>query len=524
VPGGLEGLAPKGGRLPIEDLAGLSDVTARSAAQAGAALRAILDTPDTLLLGPVADARYEAEADVTAAARTLQVANGVLDRLPAFAGSEGPRRYLFFAENPAELRGTGGLWGAFAILTVREGDLSFSAFRPIQTLRNLEPDDVPEPNPHFADNYNQDGGAGFWRSMNMTPDFPSAARAALNAWEILKGERLDGVIAADPFALGSLLEVAGSVPVPGLPDVRIDAGNVVRFLSNEAYDRFYNPVLRKLVIGAAASAAFDAFLAMQDEGVARLRALAETTGSGHLKVYSTDRRLRSVLRLTAVGGAIGVPARGDLLSVVVNNGSQSKVDYYVRRSVRFAIRLGGDREAFATTEVTLRNDAPTEAPARTLIGPYVPGAEPGDEIHVLGAWCPGACPLVKATYNGREIGVDGGQELGRAFHRHFGTVPSGETGTYRFVTRRDGVWEGDTSGGRYRLTLKPQTTVKPTRFDVRIAAPEGTRIVWASEGMHANGNVATWSGSPEAPVSLEVRFQAPFPRRWLRNALRWITF
>lgn len=358
----------------------------------------------------------------------------------------------------------------------------------------------------------------------MTPDFPSAARAALNGWEILNGERLDGVLAADPFALGSLLEVTGSVPVPGLPDVRINAANVVRFLSNEAYARFYNPVLRKLVVGAAASAAFDAFLAMQGEGVARLRALAETAGSGHLKVYSTDERLQAVLRVTAAGGALDVPAQGDLLSVVVNNGSESKVDFYVRRSVRYVIRLGGDREAFATTDVTLQNDAPTEAPARTLIGPYVEGAEPGDEIHVLGSWCPGACPLVEATYQGEDIGVDGGRELGRAFYRHFDKVASGETGRYRFVTRRDGVWAGDTSGGRYRLTLKPQTTVRPTRFDIRIEAPGGTHIVWASQGLRADGNVATWTGSPDAPMTLEIRFQAPFPRRWVRNVVRWVTF
>jgi hypothetical protein len=524
VPGGLDGIAPQGGRLPVDELAQLSEAADRSAAEAQAALTAILDTPDTLLLGPVADARYDAEEQVTDAVRALRAADGVIARLPAFAGAEGERRYLFFAENPAEQRGTGGLWGAFAILTARDGELSFSAFRPIQALPDLEPDEVPEPNPDYGENYNQDGGAGFWRNMNMTPDFPSAARAALGTWEVLEGEPLDGVLAADPFALASLLEVTGRVPVPGLPGARIHAGNVVRFLSNEAYARFDSPVVRKQLVGAAASAAFGEFLAMERRGFDRLRALAEAAASGHLKLYSADEELQRVLRTTAAGGALDVPAEGDLLSVVVNNGAQTKVDYYVRRTVDYEIRLGGERESFATTDVRLQNDAPTEAPSRTLIGPYVEGAEAGDEIHVLGSWCPGPCPLIEATYQGEDIGLDGGREVGRAFYRHFATIPSAGTGEYRFVTRRDGVWEGDTSGGRYRLTIRPQTTVQPTRFQVRIEAPEGTRIVWASEGVRADGGVATWSGSPAAPLTLEVRFQAPFPLRWWRNVTRWLSF
>jgi hypothetical protein len=524
VPGGLDGLAPQAGHLPIDELARLSEAAERSAAQARAALTAILDTPDTLLLGPVAQARYDAEEQVTDAARTLAAADGVIGRLPAFAGADGERRYLFFAENPAELRGTGGFWGAFAILTVRDGNMSFSAFRPIQALQDLEPDEVPEPNPDYGENYNQDGGAGFWRNMNMTPDFPSAARAALGTWEVLKGERLSGVLAADPFALASLLQVTGPVPVPGLPGERIDARNVVRFLSNEAYARFDSPIVRKQLVGAAASVAFGEFLSMDGRGLDRIRALAEAAGSGHLKVYSTDEELQRVLRTTAAGGALDVPTEGDLLSVVVNNGAQTKVDYYVRRTVDYEIRLGGDEEAFATTEVTLQNDAPTEASSRTLIGPYVEGAEAGDEIHVMGSWCPGPCPLIEATYQREDVGVDGGKELGRAFYRHFATIPSEGSGTYQLVTRRDGVWEGDTSGGRYRLTIKPQTTVQPTRFHVRIEAPAGTRIVWTSEDVRSDGRVATWSGSPEAPLTLEVRFQASFPLRWWRNVTRWLSF
>ena len=40
-------------------------------------------------------------------------------------------------------------------------------------------DEIPDPNPDYREIYDPFGGAASWHNMNMTPDFPSAARAAL---------------------------------------------------------------------------------------------------------------------------------------------------------------------------------------------------------------------------------------------------------------------------------------------------------------------------------------------------------
>jgi Protein of unknown function (DUF4012) len=86
------------------------------------------------------------------------------------------------------------------------------------------------------------GAAGrFWTSINVMPDFPSVAQAILNSYEAATGERLDGVILADPFAEAALLEATGPVQLPGY-DVEIDADNVVAFTTNEAYSLLTNPV------------------------------------------------------------------------------------------------------------------------------------------------------------------------------------------------------------------------------------------------------------------------------------------
>ena len=132
--------------------------------------------------------------------------------------------------------------------------------------------------------------------MNATPDFPSAAKAALANYALGEGTELDGVIAADPFFLEALLEVTGPVRVPGAGVVRADT--VVDVTTNRAYARFDGATQRKEVLGAAAvKEALTRFLAMDEHGLARLKALGTSidgrTPSGSTAPIPTSReRLR----------------------------------------------------------------------------------------------------------------------------------------------------------------------------------------------------------------------------------------
>src|SRR5262249_11139145 len=150
------------------------------------------------------------------ASHALLAAREIVQELPSFAGQGGERRYLVVAQNPAELRGTGGIWGAYAIMTFRNGRLTISDTSPIQTLADPPAAAVPAPSKDYARNYDQFGGAASWHNVNMTPDFPSAAQAALANYRVGEGARLDGVIAVDPYAFRSMLAVTGGVSIPGV--------------------------------------------------------------------------------------------------------------------------------------------------------------------------------------------------------------------------------------------------------------------------------------------------------------------
>jgi hypothetical protein len=520
LPGGLGALAPVDGRIPVDTLASLADEVEAAADDVAAALETVRATPSTWIPATVAEARFQAEEQVAGLWDSLDAASVLMSGLPALLGSGEPTRYLVIAESPAEQRGTGGIWGAYTIMTARDGRLSFGPFAQLQDFPEVPSDELPPPSPDYRENYDQYGGAGAWSDLNMTPDLPSAARAVLSAYAYSTGEELDGVLVADPFAVKEMLRVTGPAEVPAL-DVTVRAGTVVDFMTNEAYTLFpFRGRERKAVLGAVVGEAFDRFLGQPGRSTAKLRAIVNAMAAGHLRLYTTDRRMQSALGKAGVDSALRGADGADLLAVQVNSRSGSKVDFYAMRTVDHEVQLGGAGEAFATTTVTLDNEAPTSGVPGYVIDPNVRGYEPGDNVSLVSSSCPASCDLVVAERNGDEIPMAKGAELGTTWYQDFFTTPGGETSTLTIVTRRGDVWRGNSSGGTYRLVVLPQTTVRPTEFTIGVTVPDGTEVTWTSTLMRVDGDRAVWRGVPQGRMELVVRFRAPLPLRWWRNFVR----
>jgi hypothetical protein len=505
LPGGIDALAPTDGALPLAAFSSLAEPLDQAWHETTLALDAIRSSPDGPLPGPVADARRQALEQVGDVEHALESWHAFARGLPAFAGGDGPRRYLVFAENPAELRGTGGLWGAYSILRVEAGRLAFSRFRPVSSLRNLPRGATPAPNPDYRRNYDRWGAPGYWVNMNMTPDFPSAARAALGNWEAIRGESLDGVLTSDPFTLEHLLEVTGRVRLSRPPLVVTDE-NIVPLLSNRAFALFPDPRIRKALSGDVALAVFDRFLSLDGRAVPRLRALGRAIAEGHLKIYSVDPSMQEALVRAGLDNGLRPPG-GDLLGVVVNAGAGGKVDFFARRSVRHEVTLLPDSHSAALTLTTIENGAPTSGQPRYVIGPHLGRA--GDNIPLISVFCGRRCRLVRAERDGDRVSLFTGSELGHPYYQDYFTIASKEIGVLAVRTETPGSWDGDAFGGSYRLTILGQTTIRPTHGTVRILAPPGMHFTTWTEGMRIRDDTATWKGKLEGTLELEVSFEAP---------------
>ncbi|MBW3601350.1 MAG: DUF4012 domain-containing protein, partial [Actinobacteria bacterium] len=115
-PAGLAALAPRHGRIDVEPLRRAAGGLRRAERLVGRARRAVAAAPATFVLGPVDEARESLHEQLDALEPSLAGAVALSRELPGFLGASGRRRYFVGAQNPAELRGTGGLLGAYGVL------------------------------------------------------------------------------------------------------------------------------------------------------------------------------------------------------------------------------------------------------------------------------------------------------------------------------------------------------------------------------------------------------------------------
>lgn len=534
VPGGPAGLAPTNGVFPLERIPPLAKAAQEAEVLMTDAVSRLAQAPESLLLGPVAPARRTAEEQLRELNDTIHAASSLLQGLPGFLGAEGPRRYFFGAQNPAELRGTGGLIGAYSILRIDDGRFRIGPFVPIHSLPAPRLDQIPPPNEDYAANYDRFRGDGrFWTAINVMPDFPSVARAILNSYEAATGEGLDGVILADPFALAALLAASGPVELRG-HEVVIDARNVVRFTTNEAYSVLTDPAARKRLLGDVARAAFGRFMAQPSADLQDLKLLLQAAADRHVLAYSKDPVMQEGLLATPAGGAL-VPAdsEGDLVSVVVNSAAGSKVDFYQDRDIRFSVVLDDDGSARASLELTLANRAPTSGQPPYVIGPIHPKAsgrvgpilenlEPGESVALVNVYCGPDCIPGEARMDGAPITVGSAVDLGMRYVQHYYAIPSGEEKSLQVSWDDPRAWDGNSSGGAYRLTFANQVTIRPTTVRIRIEPPPGMRIVSASSPLRIVDGSAVYEGEPGSELDLNVRFGPPLSVRLWRNVTRFL--
>ncbi len=454
--------------------------------------------------------------------------------LPGFLGGDEPKTYFFGAQNPAELRGTGGLIGAYSTLRVEDGRFRFSPFVPIHNLESPPLRSIPPPNADFSANYDQfRRGGRFWTSINVMPDFPSVAQAILSSYEAATGTELDGVILADPFAEAALLAASGPIRLPGY-DVEIGADNVVTFTTNEAYSVFTDPVRRKRVLGDVARAAFERFVNQPSADFGDLKELIDAAGERHIQVFSEDPSMQAALNATAIGGALRPPrADGDLLSVVVNSAAGSKVDFYQERNISYSVDLGDDGAATAELELTLRNTAPTSGPPRYVIGPFpvvdggagpiLRGLEAGESVALVNVYCGADCIPREARMHGAPVEVATNEDLGIRYVQHYFPIRSGEQETLTLSWDEPEAWEGNSSGGAYQMTFTNQITIRPATLNLRIEAPSGMQIASVDPPLQILGNAAVYVGQPGPRLDVTVEFKPPLPTRLWRNVGRFLT-
>src|ERR1035437_6906639 len=353
------------GSIDLARIAAFGPAIASAAASIDATTKTISGLPRHTLLSSI-DASYaDALSQVTALDSTVKSADLTVRILPTMLGAGGPKQYFLAFQNEAEARGTGGLPGAFAIVQANHGKLAMTRMESDSTLSGVAA--TVDFGPDYHHLYDGAGTTTLYGNSNLSPNFPYAAQIWASMWKKHSGQKVDGVIAVDPTALGYLLAVTGPATLPD--NTQISAANAVALTQATSYAKFPGTTLaedaqRKAYLLELASAASKKILAAGGEPTALLRAAGEAAGERRLLVWSADPRLQADLAQTSVSGIIPTTTAPYIGLSIVNDGG-NKLDYYLDRSLTWQAAGCGPTRV-STVSITLTNNAPAAG-----LSPYV---------------------------------------------------------------------------------------------------------------------------------------------------------
>ena len=246
----LDSVLPSGHTVDLSPLDGMGPELAGIGVQVAALVKQVETIDLTGLSDRVAQEVSSARDRLNTAQQQLEIGSGLLDKLPAILGFDGPRTYLLVFQNNAEVRSTGGMFGSFAVVTADHGTISLGD--PDRSSRELPALDAPLSgyDPALISFYG-DVVARDARYTNLTPDFPTAARSFATIYQQRTGTTVDGVLATDPVALGYLLN--GHAPVDVGKGVWLDSGNAADFFLSGIYQKFGTDSVAREAFTAKAS-------------------------------------------------------------------------------------------------------------------------------------------------------------------------------------------------------------------------------------------------------------------------------
>ncbi len=450
------------------------------------------------LAGPLADYR-----PILASYVTLEGA------LPGMLGWGGEKRYLVLAEDPAELRPTGGFTGSYGIVTFQNGRLTGHDFHNVFSLDGKPGLPYIQPPDGLVNHLLRDTSWGL-ADAAWSPDFPTAAQDALRIYASESGDtHIDGVIALTTYALDNILRVLGPVDVPGFNTTVIPGQATLQTLAMTRTSQTPNTD-RKEFLDAFGNVVLDRLFTL---GPSRWKAMLtqfRVIGDQRLAMaWFSDPKAEQIVSGTTWGGAVRQDT-GDYLYVVdANVDPPSKYNLLVKRTTNLDVQIDRYGNAVNTLKLTWQNDAGENTDIATALRSY--------SMSPLGIY--GTYTRVIAPDRSRLQSVIGGvvaqvggaeaitSEFGRTVFANYLLVPPGSADlTYRWISPYPvDIEHGDPT---YQLTIQKQPGMTPEPITVHVTAPDGTIITGTSAGMVSTNAAATYSGTLTQDITLTITYRS----------------
>jgi hypothetical protein len=394
---------PQGGAINVKAIAGIGPNVTESSDIISAASSDVDEIDASSLMGslqgPVVDAQ-EKLGQAAAIADRAATASRVVPQMLT-----GEHNYLLLFQNNAEVRATGGLPGAYAVLNVEDGKIKLGAQGSGSSMGNL-PYEATEISDEETELFDTKLVTDF-RDINFTPDFPRAAAIGVDIIKREKNIDVDGVLSVDPVTLSYVLKGLG--PIQLEDGTTLTASNAVDVLLNGVYVKYPDTNgggAQDAFFASATKQIFDRVLSGDGDPTALLKALTRAANERRLQVWTKSSKIEDLLDGTAVAGQLPKDqAAESTLGFYLNDATGAKMQYYLDYDVETKARKCNDAGVQTyDTVTTLRSSAPADSATlpESIRGPGF-GAPPGSMFLNLYVYAPDGGKVTELTIDKEEV-------------------------------------------------------------------------------------------------------------------------
>lgn len=376
-------------------------------------------------IASIDSARSELLARLQSVDSTLQTTRAAAEVLPAMLGAARPKTYLIAFQNSAEARGTGGMAGAFGLLRVKDGALSFGSFDSDRVLAGVSAD--VSLGAEYDARYAGSASTTKYNNANLSPHFPYAAAIWASMWKRHTGKAVDGVLAVDPAVLAYVLEATG--PTKLSDGTAVTSADVVTLTQSTAYARYPDDEDRRRFLVEIAQAGVGRIAEGGNDTTGLIKALARGAKERRLMVWSADPTLQKSVERTPVAGNVpdtSAPYAG----LTVINEAGNKLDYYLDRELTW-VRTGCGRQGKVVVTARLTNNASRSLPDYVVArnDAHGPKVRRGDHRLLVSWYATAGATMESVQVDGKAASAAVGTERGHPVFVVDLELPRGATRT-----------------------------------------------------------------------------------------------
>ncbi|WP_030491270.1 DUF4012 domain-containing protein [Micromonospora chokoriensis] len=403
----LTSLVPTGGRVDLARLTAVSAQLTEAHESVQRTRQNLAAVPADSLVSQIRKALGDLRDEIDRLASLTTAADQGARLLPPLLGASGPRRYLLVSQNLAELRATGGMFGAYAMIEAENGKVKMGKQGSSASLGRFTPAvKVPAETRALW----TDLPGIYPADVNLSPHFPTAATLYREMFRRKTGTTVDGVLAVDPVVLSYLLKATGPVLVPG--GVPLASEKVVQTLLNDSYQRL-DVKQQDDFFAASAASVFDAFFKKNVNPRVLLSAFDRAITERRILFWSARPEEQRTFGESRMAGTLPEQDTVPTVGVFLNDGSGAKLGYYLRPTANLTVgecRSDGRREL--RLRVTLRSTAPKSGLSESVLGLGLAG-DPYTARTLVSIFSPAGGAVLEARLDGAETALGSGTERRR---------------------------------------------------------------------------------------------------------------